>query len=110
MAFDIYAANHDLDTLEECRRLDARTYYGNEYFGLPCRKYRPPSGKLGLLIDSETNQYLSLYPIMDFNQSFYSYDTLDGARCQTVLPGQMTQREAAIKAVQKDRTWSGAGD
>ncbi|MDD6660885.1 MAG: hypothetical protein PUE72_04015 [Lachnospiraceae bacterium] len=28
MAFDIYACNHDLDTLEECRRIDAKTYCG----------------------------------------------------------------------------------
>lgn len=38
---------------------------------------------------------------MDFNQSFYSYDTLDGANCQTVLPEKMTQREAAIEAVKQ---------
>lgn len=101
MAFDIYAANHDLDTLEECRRLDARTYYGMNILDYLVGNTDRHPENWGFLIDSETNQYLSLYPIMDFNQSFYSYDTLDGARCQTVLPGQMTQREAAIKAVQK---------
>ena len=36
---------------------------------------------------------------MDFNQCFNSYDNIDGASCQTVLPVRMTQREAAIDAV-----------
>lgn len=36
---------------------------------------------------------------MDFNQSFGSYDTIDGANCQTVYPEKKTQREAAIEAV-----------
>ena len=37
---------------------------------------------------------------MDFNQCFKAYDTLDGANCQTVFPRRMTQREAALEAVQ----------
>jgi hypothetical protein len=36
---------------------------------------------------------------MDFNMSFQTYDTLDGANCLTVLPRKLTQREAAIEAV-----------
>ena len=36
---------------------------------------------------------------MDFNQSFGSYDTIDGANCQTVYAEKRTQREAAIEAV-----------
>lgn len=55
----------------------------------------------GFLIDNETNEYIYLYPVMDFNQCFLSYDDLDGANCQTVLPEKMTQREAAVEAVRK---------
>ena len=51
------------------------------------------------MVDNETNDYISLYPIMDFNQSFGCYDTLEGANCQTVYPERKTQREAAIEAV-----------
>lgn len=36
---------------------------------------------------------------MDFNQSFYSYDDVEGVNCQTVLPRRLTQREAAVEAV-----------
>ena len=38
---------------------------------------------------------------MDFNQSFYSYDTLDGAFCQTLEKRGVTQREAALDAVRR---------
>lgn len=37
---------------------------------------------------------------MDFNKSFLSYDTIDGALCQTTNK-KITQREAAIEAVKK---------
>ena len=63
MAFDIYAANHDLDTLEECRRLDARTYYGMNILDYLVGNTDRHPENWGFLIDSETNQYLSLYPI-----------------------------------------------
>ena len=53
----------------------------------------------GFLVDNRTNEYVSLYPIMDFNQCFLAYDNIEGANCQTVLPRRLTQREAAIEAV-----------
>ena len=40
-----------------------------------------------------------MHPLMEFNQSFHSYDNIEGANCQTVLPRIMTQREAAVEAV-----------
>ena len=99
MAFDIYACNHDLDTLQVCKELDSITYYGMNILDyLTGNTDRHPEN-WGFLIDNKTNQYVSLYPIMDFNQCFLAYDNLDGANCQTVLPRKMTQREAAIEAV-----------
>ena len=53
----------------------------------------------GFLIDNDTNQWISLYPVMDFNQSFLSYDTLDGSSCQPLFPDVVSQRDAAIDAV-----------
>ena len=35
---------------------------------------------------------------MDFNKAFLSYDTIEGARCQT-SSRKLSQREAAIEAV-----------
>jgi hypothetical protein len=99
MAFDIYAINHDLDTLNECKKIDPVTYYGMNILDyLTGNTDRHPEN-WGFLIDNRNNQYISLYPIMDFNQTFLSYDTIDGANCQTVLPRKMSQREAAIEAV-----------
>lgn len=44
---------------------------------------------------------MKLHKLMDFNRAFYSYDTLDGANCQTVFWEKMTQKEAAVQAVKK---------
>lgn len=101
MSFDIYACNHGLDTLDVCRSLDPNTYYGMNILDyLTGNTDRHPEN-WGFFIDNNTNKYFSLYPVMDFNQCFLSYDDLEGANCQTVLPGRMTQREAAVEAVRK---------
>ena len=99
MAYDVYAINNDLDTIEECIRLDPIVYYGmNTLDYLVGNTDRHPEN-WGFLIDNETNQPVSLYPLMDFNMSFQTYDKLDGANCQTVGSRKLTQREAAIEAV-----------
>lgn len=101
MAFQIYAVNHDLDVLEECIRVDKKTYYGMNILDYLIRNTDRHPENWGFLVDNQTNEYLSLYPIMDLNKSFESYDTMDGANCQTVLPKRQTQREAAIDAVRE---------
>ncbi len=101
MAFDIYACNHDLDTLEECLRIDPKTYYGMNIIDYLVGNTDRHPENWGFLVENRTNQYVSLYPLMDFNQSFQSYDTIDGANCLTVYPRRMTQREAALEAVGK---------
>lgn len=99
MAFDIYACNHDLDTLEICKKLDPETYYGMNILDyLTGNTDRHPEN-WGFLVDNRNNKVVSLYPVMDFNQTFLAYDTLDGVRCQTVFPEIVSQREAAIEAV-----------
>ena len=99
MAFDIYACNHDLNTIEVCNELDPITYYGMNILDyLTGNTDRHPEN-WGFFVDNKTNDYISLYPLMDFNQCFLAYDNIEGANCQTVLPRRMTQREAAIEAV-----------
>lgn len=99
MAFDIYACNHDLDTIKVCKEIDPITYYGMNILDyLTGNTDRHPEN-WGFLVDNRNNKYVSLYPLMDFNQCFQSYDTLDGAGCQTVFPRGISQREAAIEAV-----------
>lgn len=99
MAFEIYAQNHDLNVLDECLRIDKETYYGMNILDYLVGNIDRHPENWGLLVDNQTNEYISLYPIMDFNQCFGSYDTIDGANCQTVYPEKRTQREAAIEAV-----------
>ena len=55
----------------------------------------------GLLVDNETNQPIRLHDLMDFNRAFQQYDTLDGANCLTVGKRHLSQREAAMEAVNK---------
>lgn len=101
MAFDVYACNHDLDTIEVSVEVDERTFYGMNILDyLTGNTDRHPEN-WGFLIDNETNKYISLYPLMDFNQCFLSYDSIEGANCQAVYPKKLTQREAAIEAVKK---------
>lgn len=99
MAFDIFAVNNDIDTLSECLRLDPVTYYGMNIIDYMTGNTDRHPENWGFLVDNSTNTAVSLYPLMDFNQCFNSYDNIDGASCQTVIPVRMTQREAAIDAV-----------
>lgn len=73
LAFDIYACNHDLDTLNVCKAIDPNTYYGMNILDyLTGNTDRHPEN-WGFLIDNRTNAYISLYPLMDFNQCFMAY-------------------------------------
>jgi len=75
------------------------TYYGMNILDyLTGNTDRHPEN-WGFLVDNSNNEYVSLYPLMDFNQCFQAYDTVEGAMCQTVLPKRLSQREAAIEAV-----------
>ncbi len=99
MAYDVYALNNDLDTIEECIRLDPVTYYGMNILDYLIGNTDRHPENWGFLVDNATNRPISLYPIMDFNMSFQTYDTLDGANCLTVGARKLGQREAAIEAV-----------
>ena len=99
MAFEIYTLNHDLDVLDECLKIDKETYYGMNILDYLVGNIDRHPENWGVMVDNRTNDYISLYPIMDFNQSFGCYDTIDGANCQTVYPERKSQREAAIEAV-----------
>lgn len=100
MAYDVYAINNDLDTIEECIRLDPIVYYGMNILDYLVGNTDRHPENWGFLVDNATNQPISLYPRMDFNTSFQTYDKLDGANCQTVIRRKLTRRKTAIEAVQ----------
>ena len=101
MSFEIYALNHDLSVLDECIKRDPVTYYGMNILDYLVGNTDRHPENWGFLVDNRTNQCISLYPIMDFNMSFGSYDTVEGANCQTVYPERKSQKEAAIEGVRK---------
>lgn len=100
-AFDVYAKNHDIDVIDFCCELDAETFYGMNILDYLVGNTDRHPENWGFLMDNKTNRPVSLYPIMDFNQSFLAYTELEGANCQTVLPRKLTQLEAAREAVAK---------
>lgn len=44
---------------------------------------------------------MRLHDLMDLNQAFSAYDSVDGAGCQTIPERKLTQREAALEAVRQ---------
>lgn len=99
-AFDIYAVNHDINPIEYILSLDAYSYYMMNILDYLTGNTDRHWGNWGFLIDNQTNTPISLHPLMDFNQAFTAYDSIEGANCLTT-PIPMTQKEAAIEAVQK---------
>lgn len=101
-AFDIYAQNHEIDAERYIVELDAHGYYMMNIIDYLTGNTDRHWGNWGLLIDNRTNRPVRLHDLIDFNRAFRAYDTIDGSVCQTHRVRSMTQREAAIEAVQKN--------
>lgn len=99
-AFEVRATNQDLDYLEEVKKLDPAAYYGMNILDYLTGNTDRHMENWGLWVDNATNTPISLHPLMDFNQCFGAYDDLDGANCLTVGSRRLSQRQAAIEAVQ----------
>ncbi len=100
-AFEIYASNHDIDPMEYILNLDAYSFYMMNILDYLVGNTDRHWGNWGFLVDNKTGQALRLHDLMDFNQSFLEYDTPEGAGCQTINNRKISQREAALEAVQK---------
>ncbi|MBE5077875.1 hypothetical protein INF29_14380 [Anaerotignum lactatifermentans] len=100
-AFEIYAVNKEIDPMKYILKLDAYSFYMMNILDYLVGNVDRHWGNWGFLIDNQKNKLLCLHPLMDFNQSFQAYDTIEGARCQTVLPLHISQKEAAVEAVKK---------
>lgn len=99
-AFEVRCINEDLDYLSEVKRLDPAGYYGMNILDYLTGNTDRHMENWGLWMDNDTNEPISLHPLMDFNQCFGAYDTLDGANCLTVGSRRISQRQAAIEAVE----------
>lgn len=100
-AFEIYSQNHDRDTKKYILQLDRYNYYMMNIIDYLVGNTDRHWGNWGVLVRNSNNKPMRLHKLMDFNQSFYAYDSLEGANCQTVFRNHMTQKEAALQAVEK---------
>lgn len=100
-AFEIYAVNQKFDALDYILKLDSYSFYMMNILDYLVGNTDRHWGNWGLFIDNQKNMPISLHALMDFNQAFQAYDTLDGANCQTLYPRKLSQKDAAIEAAGK---------
>ncbi len=100
-AFEIYAANQEIDAMQYILTLDSYSFYMMNILDYLVGNTDRHWGNWGFLVDNETGEFLRLHDLMDFNQAFSAYDTVDGVGCQTIAGVKLTQREAALDAVRQ---------
>lgn len=96
----IYAQNHDQDHYRMILDIDAYAYYSMNIIDYLIGNTDRHWGNWGVWVDNKSNKITGLHPLMDFNKAFTSYDTLEGAICQT-SPVRLSQKEAAVRAVKQ---------
>ncbi|MBE6655701.1 MAG: hypothetical protein E7609_02380 [Ruminococcaceae bacterium] len=96
--FEIYCANRGKRVLDLVLKKDSYAYYMMNILDYLIGNTDRHWGNWGFVVDNATNKPLKLYPLMDFNKAFTSYETVEGARVQTTT-ARMSQRMAAIDAV-----------
>lgn len=103
-AFEIYAQNHDIDAMRFITDLDEKGFHMMNILDYLVGNTDRHWGNWGFLIDNRTGKPLRLHDLMDFNQSFHAYDTVEGAGCQTFLSDsaqKKSQLDAAIEGVKR---------
>ncbi len=97
--FEIYLQNNDINPKEYILHIDEYNYYMMNIIDYIVGNTDRHWGNWGVLVNNSNNQPICLHKLMDFNQSFQSYDSVEGANCQTTFGIRMTQKEAALEAV-----------
>lgn len=98
-AFEVYSINHGRNVKKYILSLDKHNYYMMNIIDYLTGNNDRHWGNWGVLVSNANNKPKSLHKLMDFNQAFKAYDTIEGANAQTVFGKKMTQKEAAIEAV-----------
>lgn len=96
----VYCENRNRDKYDFVLKKDKYSYYMMNIIDYLTGNTDRHWGNWGFFAENSTNKLTGLYPLMDFNRAFTSYDSLEGSICQTTAR-KMTQQEAAIEAVQK---------
>ncbi len=99
-AFTVFLQNEGKDVKKYILKLDAYNYYMMNVVDYLVGNTDRHWGNWGVLVDNSNNKAKCLHKLMDFNQAFHAYDNLEGANCQTVFCSGLTQREAAVMAVE----------
>ena len=97
---DIYCANHDLNMEKFVLQKDRYNFHMMNIIDYLTGNSDRHWGNWGFFVDNSNNSLLKLYPLMDFNKAFTSYDTIEGGKCQTVSQF-ISQKDAAIAAVKE---------
>lgn len=100
-AFEIYSMNHEKDTQKYILRLDKHNYYMMNIIDYLVGNTDRHWGNWGVLVNNSNNKPLCLHKLMDFNQAFNAYNTIEGANCQTAFGEKINQMDAAVRAVEK---------
>lgn len=100
-SFAVYAANHNRNIKKYILSLDRHNYYMMNIVDYLVGNTDRHWGNWGMLVRNSNNKPVRLHDLMDFNQAFHSYDNMEGANCQTVFGIHMSQREAAVKSVER---------
>ena len=98
-AFEVYSINPGRNVKKYILSLDKHNYYMMNIIDYLTGNNDRHWGNWGVLVSNANNKPKSLHKLMDFNQAFKAYDTIEGANAQTVFGKKMTQKEAAIEAV-----------
>lgn len=99
--FEVYSANHGRNTRKYILYLDKHNYYMMNIIDYLIGNTDRHWGNWGVLVRNSNNKPVRLHDLMDFNQAFHSYDTIEGSNCQTMFREHISQKEAAVKAVEK---------
>lgn len=99
--FEVYSMNHDRDTKKYILSLDRHNYYMMNIVDYLVGNTDRHWGNWGVLVRNSDNKPVRLHPLMDFNQTFHSYDDLKGSNCQTMFKEHINQKDAAIRAVER---------
>lgn len=98
-SLETWLRQRNRDTRNYVLRLDCKNYYMMNIIDYLVGNTDRHWGNWGVLVDNATNTPRRLHDLMDFNQSFNAYDTIEGANCLTTFGVKMTQKEAALQAV-----------
>ena len=95
-AVEIYSQNHHRNTEKYILNLDKHNYYMMNIVDYLVGNTDRHWGNWGVLVKNSNNKPTGIHKLMDFNQSFHEYDSLEGANCQTVFWRKVSQKEAPL--------------